>query len=46
VRRGAVVPLLCVAEKAESKSRRLKLAVLVVPPDVNLPSHSSIGPVA
>jgi hypothetical protein len=38
-----VVSLLCVAERADAASRRWKPAVLVVPPDVNPSSPSSIG---
>jgi len=34
------------AEGADTASRRLKRSVLVVPPDVNLSSPSSIGRVA
>jgi hypothetical protein len=41
-----VVSLLCVAERADAASRRWKPAVLVVPPDVNPSSPSSIGGVA
>ena len=41
-----MVTLLRGAEKVEATSRRLKPAVLVVPPDVNPSSPSPIGPVA